>query len=102
MSKAAPELHPVPVVSPWHHIGIDFVGPLTPSTQGHRYIATSSPLATTSVNLCRLMRWNPSMLLVLLVPFSRYGMSYCTCTYQLIFCMHCWSYLLCSQYFFLV
>ena len=42
ISKAAPELHPVPVVSPWYHIGIDFVGPLTPSTQGRCYILTIS------------------------------------------------------------
>jgi len=23
-----PELNPVPVKSPWHHIGIDFIGPI--------------------------------------------------------------------------
>ena len=23
-----PEMHPVPVKSPWHHIGIDFIGPI--------------------------------------------------------------------------
>jgi hypothetical protein len=40
ISNAAPELHPVPVVSPWYHIGIDFVGPLTRSTQGNEYILT--------------------------------------------------------------
>ena len=38
-----PELHPIPVKSPWHHIGIDFVGPLTPvSLKGNRYILTIS------------------------------------------------------------
>ena len=43
LTKAAPELHPVPVVAPWHHIGIDFVGPLSPpSTQGSHYILTIS------------------------------------------------------------
>ena len=37
--KAAPELHPIPVVAPWHHIRIDFVGPLSlPSTHGSHYI----------------------------------------------------------------
>lgn len=37
-----PELH-VPVHSPWHHIGLDFVGPISPvSTQGNRYILTVS------------------------------------------------------------
>ncbi len=42
ISTAAPELSPVPVVSPWHHIGIDFIGPLVPSTQGNKYILTIS------------------------------------------------------------
>ena len=43
MAKTAPELHPVPVVAPWHHIGIDFIGPLSPaSEQGSRYILTIS------------------------------------------------------------
>ena len=23
-----PEMHAVPVKSPWHHIGIDFIGPI--------------------------------------------------------------------------
>ena len=46
MSKAAPELHPVPVVSPWHHLGIDFIGPLTPSAHGCRYILTVSDYFT--------------------------------------------------------
>ena len=36
---ALPELHPIPVVSPWYQVGIDFIGPLQPpSTQGSRYI----------------------------------------------------------------
>ncbi len=29
-------------MSPWHHIGIDFIGPLVPSTQGNKYILTIS------------------------------------------------------------
>ena len=38
-----PELHPVPVHTPWHHIGLDFVGPISPvSTQGNKYILTVS------------------------------------------------------------
>lgn len=41
VSKAAPQLHPVPVVSPWYHIGIDFIGPISPpSQQGNVYILT--------------------------------------------------------------
>ncbi|KAL5506619.1 hypothetical protein EMCRGX_G008302 [Ephydatia muelleri] len=36
----APELRPVPVKSPWHHIGIDFVGPILESKSGNLYILT--------------------------------------------------------------
>ena len=40
---AAPELHPVPVVSPWYHIAIDFVRPPnSASNQGGHYILTLS------------------------------------------------------------
>lgn len=36
-----PELNPVPVHSPWHHVGIDFVGPIHPvSRNGNRFILT--------------------------------------------------------------
>ena len=36
-----PELHPVLVKSPWYHLGIDFVGLLSPqSDEGNRYILT--------------------------------------------------------------
>ncbi len=42
----SPELCPVPVVPPWHHIGIDFIGPLIPSTQGSKYILTISDYFT--------------------------------------------------------
>ena len=41
VSKATPALHCVPVVSPWYHIGIDFIGPISPpSIQGSQYILT--------------------------------------------------------------
>ena len=43
LNKVAPELHPIPVVAPWHHIGIDFIGPISPqSTKGNYYILTIS------------------------------------------------------------
>lgn len=42
-----PELHPVPVHSPWFHVGIDFVGPISPSSKsGNRYILTLSDYFT--------------------------------------------------------
>ena len=42
-----PELHPVPVKSPWHHLGMDFVGPISPPSQsGNRYILTLSDYFT--------------------------------------------------------
>ena len=41
MTTGTPELHPIPVKSPWHQIGIDFVGPLSPEADdGSRYIFT--------------------------------------------------------------
>ncbi|KAL5491524.1 hypothetical protein EMCRGX_G016826 [Ephydatia muelleri] len=41
LSIAPPELFPVPVHSPWHHVGIDFVGPISPkTTSGNSYILT--------------------------------------------------------------
>ncbi|XP_062510638.1 uncharacterized protein K02A2.6-like isoform X2 [Corticium candelabrum] len=43
MTTSVPELHPIPVKLPWYHIGIDFVGPITPvSTEGQRFILTIS------------------------------------------------------------
>ena len=42
MIIATPELHPVPVVSPWYHVGIDFIGPLPVSSRGKRYVLTVS------------------------------------------------------------
>ena len=42
-----PELHPVPVKSPWFQLGIDFVGPVSPPSQsGNRYIMTVSDYFT--------------------------------------------------------
>lgn len=42
-----PELHPVPVKSPWYHLGMDFVGPISPpSCSGNRYILTVSDYFT--------------------------------------------------------
>lgn len=46
MTVDAPELHPVPVHSPWYHLGIDFVGPVTESTNGNCYILTVSDYFT--------------------------------------------------------
>lgn len=36
-----PELHPIPVKSPWYHLGMDFIGPVSPpSSSGNRFILT--------------------------------------------------------------
>ena len=44
MTSTTPELHPVPVK---YRIGIDFVGPITPtSSSGNRYILTVSDYFT--------------------------------------------------------
>ena len=40
-------LHPVPVKAPWHMVGIDFIGPLSPESQdGCKYILTISDYFT--------------------------------------------------------
>ena len=42
-----PELHPVSVRSPLYHIGMDFIGPISPqSLSGNRYILTISDYFT--------------------------------------------------------
>ena len=42
-----PELHSVPVHSPWFHVGIDFVGPISPPpASGNSYILTLSDYYT--------------------------------------------------------
>ena len=47
MVLGTPELKPVPVKSPWFHIGIDFISPISPaSAQGNRYILTLSDYFT--------------------------------------------------------
>ena len=41
VNTARPELHPVPVKSPWFHLGIDFIGPYSPpSSNGNKYVLT--------------------------------------------------------------
>ena len=56
-----PQFHPVPVKSPWHQIGIDFIGPLSPTaSDGSRYILTVSdyfskwvgPVPATDKSVC--------------------------------------------------
>ena len=47
LSLLRPELHPIPVKAPWYHLGIDFVGPISPtSPSGKRYILTISDYYT--------------------------------------------------------
>ena len=67
ISSTTPELQPIPVKSPWYHIGIDFVGPITPlSHNGNRYILTLSDYFTKWVEAVALpLKW-------LLNLFSRY------------------------------
>ena len=47
LTSERPELHPIPVKSPWYHLGMDFVGPISPpSRSGNRYILTLSDYFT--------------------------------------------------------
>ncbi|KAL5494521.1 hypothetical protein EMCRGX_G015873 [Ephydatia muelleri] len=45
--SSQPEQHPAPIHSPWYHVGIDFIGPITPaSLSGNRVILTLSDYYT--------------------------------------------------------
>ena len=44
LDRGRPELHPIAVKSPWHHLGMDFIGPI--SGAGNRYILTVSDYFT--------------------------------------------------------
>ena len=47
LKSKRPELHPVPVKSTWYHLGMDFVGSISPpSSDGNRYILTVSDYFT--------------------------------------------------------
>ena len=47
LSCGVPELHPIPVKSPWYMIGIDFIGPVSPPGEdGSKYILTISDYFT--------------------------------------------------------
>ena len=47
LTSGVPELHPIPVKSPWRMIGIDFIGPLSrEADDGSCYILTLSDYFT--------------------------------------------------------
>ena len=47
MDIERPEFDPIPVKAPWHHLGMDFVGPISPPAQsGNRYVLTISDYFT--------------------------------------------------------
>ena len=47
VTTTAPELHPVPVKSPFYHIGINFIGPLSLIAEdGSQYVLTISDYFT--------------------------------------------------------
>ena len=54
MTVDAPKLHHLPVHSPWFHLGIDFVGPVTQSANGNRFILTVSDYFTKWVEVVAL------------------------------------------------
>ena len=41
LTTGIPQLHPIPVRSPWYLVGIDLIGPIAPVAEdGSRYILT--------------------------------------------------------------
>lgn len=74
LTTDVPELHPIPVKSPWYMIGIDFVGPLTPEAEGgSNYILTISDCFTKWVEALPTLQTNVPQLLLL--HSSRYNCS---------------------------
>ena len=71
IKTGTPELHPVPVVSIWYHLGIDFMGPLTyKSKQGNTYIF--SQFLIISVNLFKQFLVQTRKPPLFVKPFFRY------------------------------
>ena len=47
MERERPDLHPIPIKSPWFHIGMDFIGPISPTSEkGNHFILTISDYFT--------------------------------------------------------
>ena len=47
LTTGVPQLHPIAVKEPWYMIGIDFVGPISPTAfDGSRFILTISDYFT--------------------------------------------------------
>ena len=47
LALVRPALHPVPVKAHWHHLGIDFIGPISPmASSANCYILTISDYCT--------------------------------------------------------
>ena len=46
LERLAATLHPIPVHSPWHRIGIDLIGPLPLTKSGNCFIVTCSDFFT--------------------------------------------------------
>ena len=47
LTTGVPQLHPIPVKSPWYMVGIDFIGPVSPEADdGSRFILTLSDYFT--------------------------------------------------------
>ena len=47
LERGRPELHPIAVKSPWHHLGMDFIGPISHTSEaGNCYILTVSDYFT--------------------------------------------------------
>ena len=66
LSAARPELHPISVKTPWYHLGIDFVGPISPSSPtGKQYILTISDYCTKWAAPDQLSQGGPFMAAVI-------------------------------------
>lgn len=81
LTDKTPELHPIPVKSPWFHVGIDFIGPISPtSIAGNRYILTISDYFSKFVDAVPLPNKNASgviqSLYKVIMVYNNYASAY--------------------------
>ena len=74
MAQTYSELHPIPVKSPWYHIGIDFIGPITTSNNGNNLILTISDYCTKWVEAVAMNNKSTSLTAASLFKVGYYGL----------------------------
>ena len=80
---SCPELHLIPVHSPWHHVGMDFIGPISPiSNNGNRFILTLSDYFSKWAEAVPLPTKEATGVAVSLMKVCIYSIIKYTCSYS--------------------